>query len=166
MSIKYIKKFRGVNFVYKIPLIGQVTKAFIKKTEWPKEAKGVLFEFQKIGEKDHEILWKNIGDRYFCRLYYYANKKNIKVEDINRPRTIKRHMFKTKNELEKTYMNTIALSFWKPWEKYRNKFYNKKKSEEIIKNQAKNDLKKTRIISHEKNEKIVSFLAYYPVLVS
>lgn len=164
MDLKLVKEFGGVNFVYKIPSIDCVTLDLIRGTKWPEKAKGVLFQFDEIKENAYEILWNNVNDNYFCRLYYYAEKADITTcNDHPKTDTIKKYDFKSHQEMEDVYVKTISNYFWKPWGQYIHKFYGEERSKKIIYSQAKNDLSNEHVLSHVKNDEIISFLAYTSV---
>lgn len=164
MDLKLIKEYREVNFVYKMPAIGDVTLELVDGRTWPEKAKSLLFLLDAVTPTDYATLWKNIGDKYFSRMYYYARKKDIKVPEAGPGAvSVKRHVFRKPEEMGEVYVRTIAEYFWKPWEKYVFGFYGKENSEKIITEQARTYLEQDKVLAHEKDGKVVSFLAYKPI---
>lgn len=164
MGLKLLREYRDVNFVYQLPSVGDITLSLIEGQCWPEKAKALMFQIEKADEKDYEILWRNIGEKYFSRLYYYSWKRDILVPEPGpTPTAVKRHVFSGPEEMGELYYRTIAEYFWKPWEKYVFGFYGKENSEKIIDEQARTCLAYDKILSHEKDGKVVSFLAYKPL---
>lgn len=163
MTPEYTKRF-GANFVYKLPSIENVTMDLIRETRWPEDARAVIFQLENELENAHEVLWRNIGDQYFARLYYYADKDEISSENgDSSPATIQKHVFKDQAEMESLYIDTIAEYFWKPWGKYLNKFRSENEARKIILSQAKEDLGNGHVLAHSINNEVVSFLAHTSV---
>jgi len=164
MDLKLIKEYRDVNFVYELPSMEHVTLSLVDNGVWPEKAKTLAFQLNKVSNKDFQTLWGNIGEKYFSRLYYYIRKENILVGKTGTVcGLVKRHAFSSKEEMADVYIRTIAEFFWKPWEKYVFGFYGKENSERIITEQARTYLEYDQVIAHEKDGKVVSFLAYKPL---
>lgn len=164
MDLELIKEYRDVNFVYRVPSVNDVTLALVDGGKWPEKAKALLFQPDTTKENDYETLWRNIGDKYFSRAYYYARKEDIRVPDPEQGASaIKTHVFRSPEEMGEIYFRTIAEYFWKPWEKYVFGYYGKENSEKIISEQARTMLSYDRVLAHEKDGRTVSFLAYKPI---
>lgn len=164
MKCKFIKEYRDVNFVYKAPSVDGVTLEMIESGRWPEKAKALVFQLETSRSKDYETVWKNVGEKYFSRMYYYARKADI-VVPLPGPGadSITKHKFRDVGEMGEIYIKTIAEYFWKPWEKYVFGFYGKENSEKIIGEQARTYLSEENVLAHEKDGKVVSFLSYKPI---
>jgi len=163
MTPEYLKKF-GANFVYRLPSIENVTLDLIQKVDWPENSRAVIFQFETGTENAYEVLWRNIGDRYFARLYYYADKGEIRPEtESSGSTTIQRHSFRDQAEMEAFYVSTIEEFFWKPWGKHLNKFRSEEEARKIIVSQAKEDLANGSVLAHSVDGEVVSFLAHTSV---
>lgn len=163
MGLKLVKEF-GANSVFQVDRPDILTVDFIENESWPDKSRALIFQFNDSVETAHEILWRNIHDRYFCRLYYYGDKTGIAVRNPGIPvMPLPRHSFENREAMEKAYVETVAKYFWEPWGEYIFKFFGEAKAKEMIYSQARECLAADRLIAHSKNGRPVSILACLPV---